>query len=153
MRSELFSRAVPLLSGASLIAAGAIQFTRWKMMICCAAAHHLDAPFHAPNMKQVSGLAANKALLLCLLRRAHDDSTRSWNHESARDDSRRDCHCCGETSPPTCNRHAARWHFGYHRGCRVLLGSFPLAKLARLILPCFPFTLTVRRSDHENISH
>jgi hypothetical protein len=32
MRSELFSRAVPLLSGASLIAAGAIQFTRWKMM-------------------------------------------------------------------------------------------------------------------------
>src|SRR2546427_2118915 len=31
MRSELFSRAVPLLSGASLIAAGAIQFTRWKM--------------------------------------------------------------------------------------------------------------------------
>lgn len=31
MRSELFSRVVPLLSGASLIAAGAIQFTRWKM--------------------------------------------------------------------------------------------------------------------------
>ena len=31
MRSELFSHAVPLLSGASLIAAGAIQFTRWKM--------------------------------------------------------------------------------------------------------------------------
>jgi predicted metal-binding membrane protein len=31
MRSELFSRAVPLLLGASLIAAGAIQFTRWKM--------------------------------------------------------------------------------------------------------------------------
>ncbi len=31
MRSELFSRAVPLLSGASLITAGAIQFTRWKM--------------------------------------------------------------------------------------------------------------------------
>ncbi|MCI0746417.1 MAG: DUF2182 domain-containing protein [Verrucomicrobia subdivision 3 bacterium] len=32
MRSELFSRAVPWLLGASLIAAGAIQFTRWKMM-------------------------------------------------------------------------------------------------------------------------
>lgn len=31
MWSDLFSRAVPLLSGASLIAAGAIQFTRWKM--------------------------------------------------------------------------------------------------------------------------
>jgi predicted metal-binding membrane protein len=31
MRSELISRAVPLLLGASLIAAGAIQFTRWKM--------------------------------------------------------------------------------------------------------------------------
>jgi len=31
MRSEPFSRAVPLVSGASLIAAGAIQFTRWKM--------------------------------------------------------------------------------------------------------------------------
>ena len=31
MRSELFSRAVPLLTGALLIAAGAIQFTRWKM--------------------------------------------------------------------------------------------------------------------------
>jgi len=32
MQSELLSRAVPLLSGASLIAAGAIQFTRWKMI-------------------------------------------------------------------------------------------------------------------------
>lgn len=31
MRSERFGRAVPLLSGASLIAAGAIQLTRWKM--------------------------------------------------------------------------------------------------------------------------
>jgi len=31
MRSELFSRAVPLLLAASLIAAGATQFTRWKM--------------------------------------------------------------------------------------------------------------------------
>ena len=31
IRSESFSRAVPLLSGASLIAAGAIQFTRWKI--------------------------------------------------------------------------------------------------------------------------
>src|SRR5437867_1375557 len=31
MRSESFSRAVPLLTAASLIAAGAIQFTRWKM--------------------------------------------------------------------------------------------------------------------------
>jgi predicted metal-binding membrane protein len=31
MRSELFSRAVPSLSGALLIAGGAIQFTRWKM--------------------------------------------------------------------------------------------------------------------------
>jgi predicted metal-binding membrane protein len=31
MRSEFFGRAVPLLAGASLIGAGAIQFTRWKM--------------------------------------------------------------------------------------------------------------------------
>jgi predicted metal-binding membrane protein len=31
MRSESFSRAVPLVVGASLIAAGAIQFTPWKM--------------------------------------------------------------------------------------------------------------------------
>lgn len=31
MRSELFSRAVPLLLSAFLIAAGSIQFTRWKM--------------------------------------------------------------------------------------------------------------------------
>jgi predicted metal-binding membrane protein len=31
MRSEFFSRAVPWLFGASLIAAGTIQFTRWKM--------------------------------------------------------------------------------------------------------------------------
>ena len=31
MRSELFSRAVPWLFGTSLIAAGAVQFTRWKM--------------------------------------------------------------------------------------------------------------------------
>ena len=31
IQSESFSRAVPWLWGASLIAAGAIQFTRWKM--------------------------------------------------------------------------------------------------------------------------
>lgn len=31
MRSELFSSIVPLILSASLIAAGAIQFTRWKM--------------------------------------------------------------------------------------------------------------------------
>ena len=31
MRWESFSRAVPVLSGASLIAAGLFQFTRWKM--------------------------------------------------------------------------------------------------------------------------
>ena len=31
MRWEPFSRAVPVLSGAALIAAGAFQFTRWKM--------------------------------------------------------------------------------------------------------------------------
>ena len=31
IRSEFFSRAVPSLLGASLIAAGAVQFTRWKM--------------------------------------------------------------------------------------------------------------------------
>jgi predicted metal-binding membrane protein len=31
MQSELFSRAVPLALSTSLIAAGAIQFTRWKM--------------------------------------------------------------------------------------------------------------------------
>jgi predicted metal-binding membrane protein len=31
MRSESFSRSVPWLLGASLIAAGVIQFTRWKM--------------------------------------------------------------------------------------------------------------------------
>jgi predicted metal-binding membrane protein len=31
MQSESFSRVVPFISGASLIAAGAIQFTRWKM--------------------------------------------------------------------------------------------------------------------------
>lgn len=31
MRSELISRAVPWLLGAALIAAGSIQFTRWKM--------------------------------------------------------------------------------------------------------------------------
>ena len=31
MRWENFSRIVPLLSGAALVAAGAFQFTRWKM--------------------------------------------------------------------------------------------------------------------------
>jgi predicted metal-binding membrane protein len=31
MRWEFFSRAVPVLSGAALIAAGALQLTRWKM--------------------------------------------------------------------------------------------------------------------------
>ncbi len=31
MRSEVLSRAVPLLSGATLIVAGSVQFTKWKM--------------------------------------------------------------------------------------------------------------------------
>src|SRR5260370_29820553 len=31
MRWEKFSRVVPSLSGAALVAAGALQFTRWKM--------------------------------------------------------------------------------------------------------------------------
>jgi predicted metal-binding membrane protein len=60
MRSELFSRAVPLLSGASLIAAGAIQFTRWKMthlLRCrspfgCAISCPLDEPSFRLGCKQ-----------------------------------------------------------------------------------------------------
>jgi magnesium chelatase family protein len=39
--------------------------------------------------------------VLCLLRRAYDASTRSRNHESACDDSRRDWHCCGKASSAT----------------------------------------------------
>ena len=37
MQSELFSRSVPLTSGAFLIVAGAIQFGRWKRihLLCC----------------------------------------------------------------------------------------------------------------------
>jgi predicted metal-binding membrane protein len=31
MRSDLFSRAIPLISAASLIATGVIQCTHWKM--------------------------------------------------------------------------------------------------------------------------
>ena len=109
--------------------------------------------FVPPTGNRFSAWLQTRRDVLCVLRSADDGSTRSGNHESARDDCRRDCHCCGKASSATCNRRAARWHVGNHRGGRVLLCSFPAAKLARFILPCFPFTLTVRHSDHENISH
>jgi len=47
MRSEALSRAVPLLSGAALIAAGVVQFTQWKMkyLIRCRSPFGCNSPF------------------------------------------------------------------------------------------------------------
>ena len=70
--------------------------------------------------------------MLCLLRRAHGDYDRARNDESARDDSRRDCHCYGKAALATCNRRAARWPFGNHRGRRILLSvNNPVGILGR----------------------
>jgi len=46
MRSEVLSRAVPLLSGATLITAGVVQFTRWKMkyLFRCRSPFGCDSP-------------------------------------------------------------------------------------------------------------
>jgi len=51
MQSESFSRTVPLLSRISLIAVGAIQFTRWKMkyLLCCRAA--ISYPQHETSFR------------------------------------------------------------------------------------------------------
>jgi len=61
MRSELISRAVPMLLGASLIAAGAFQFTSWKMTHLLRCRSPFGCAITCPQMKQAFGLAANRA--------------------------------------------------------------------------------------------
>jgi len=61
MRWEVFSRAVPVLSGASLIAAGPFNLQAGKPPGCSAAVRHSGAQVFARNAKPTSALAASKA--------------------------------------------------------------------------------------------
>ena len=99
MRWETFSRIVPALSGAALVAAGAFQFTRWKMtgllgcrsrFGCVSACAESETNFRL-GCKQGGGL-------LPLLRRPDAGSGCAWDDESARDSGHRHCHRCGKAS-------------------------------------------------------
>src|SRR4051812_6388125 len=66
MRSELLSRAVPLLSGALLIAAGAVQFTRWKMthLLRCRSSYGCASP--CPERETSLRLGCEQGAACCL---------------------------------------------------------------------------------------
>jgi predicted metal-binding membrane protein len=68
MRSELFSRAVPWLLGAGLIAAGGIQFTRWKMthLLSCRSSFGcaISCPLHETSF-QLGGKQGAACCLCC----------------------------------------------------------------------------------------
>lgn len=65
MHSEVLSRAVPLLSGASLIAAGVVQFTRWKMtyLLRCRSPFGCNAP--CPQGEKSFWLGCRQGLDCC----------------------------------------------------------------------------------------
>jgi len=65
MRSELLSRAVPLLSGASLIAAGLIQFTRWKMTHLLHCRSSFGCAISYPQHETGFRLGCQQALACC----------------------------------------------------------------------------------------
>ena len=67
-------------------------------------------------MNKFSAWLQTRCGVLCLLRRADDNSTRAGNHESARDDCRRDCHCCGKASSATLNHGPSRWRCRHRCG-------------------------------------
>jgi predicted metal-binding membrane protein len=65
IRSELFSRAVPLLAGASLIAAGAIQFTRWKMTHLLRCRSPLECAISCPQHETSFRLGCKQGVACC----------------------------------------------------------------------------------------
>ena len=66
MRSEMFSRAVPLVSGASLIAAGAIQFTRWKMTHLLRCRSPLECAISCPQHETGFQLGCKQGAACCV---------------------------------------------------------------------------------------
>jgi len=66
MRSEVFSRAVPLLSGASLVAAGAIQFTRWKMTHLLRCRSPYGCPISCPQHETSFRLGCKQGAACCV---------------------------------------------------------------------------------------
>ena len=112
MRWEVFSRAVPVLSGASLIAAGAFQFTSWKTTGLLRCRSPFGCASVCPERETNFRLGYKQGMACCL--------------------------CCaapsmilvvlgmmnpfviigvgGKSPAATCNRRAARWHCRHHCG-------------------------------------
>jgi len=66
MQSDLVSRAVPLLSGASLITAGAIQFTRWKMTHLLRCRSPFGCAISCPQQETSIRLGCKQGAACCL---------------------------------------------------------------------------------------
>src|SRR5262245_33234727 len=66
MRSESLSRVVPLLSGALLIAAGAIQFTRWKVTHLLRCRSPLGCAISCPQHETGFRLGCKQGVACCL---------------------------------------------------------------------------------------
>ena len=66
MQSELFSRAVPWLLGAWLIAAGAIQFTRWKMTHLLRCRSPFGCDISCPQQETSFRLGCNQGAACCV---------------------------------------------------------------------------------------
>jgi predicted metal-binding membrane protein len=65
MRWESFSRAVPLLTGAWLIAAGAIQLTRWKMRYLSRCRSPFGCAISYPKAETSFGLGCKQGAACC----------------------------------------------------------------------------------------
>jgi predicted metal-binding membrane protein len=66
LRSELFSRVVPFLAGASLIAAGAIQFTCWKMTHLLRCRNPLGCARSCPRPETDFRLGCKEGVACCI---------------------------------------------------------------------------------------
>ena len=66
IRSEFFSRAVPWLLGASLIAAGAVQFTRWKMTHLLRCRSPFGCAISCPKYETSFQLGCKQGIVCCL---------------------------------------------------------------------------------------
>ena len=66
MRWENFSRVVPLLSGAALVAAGAFQFTRWKMTTLLGCRSLLGCTSGCPERESSFRLGCKQGATCCL---------------------------------------------------------------------------------------
>ncbi len=65
MRSKFLSRAVPLLAGASLIVAGLVQFTGWKMTHLLRCRSQFGCAASCPENKTSFGLGCKQGIACC----------------------------------------------------------------------------------------